>query len=181
MKRQVKWMVYGIMLLLSVGCREDIDALYGVKGRPGIPVCFTTAWLQDETRLKRGIEGKKNFKDTDVIHVSAEFTLDPQTTDSKKEEKVTKYTILTLENGAWVNTRTEEQYEMTWPWNATGDEWRRYGRLQVPRHGTGQGDAGRNGVGLQEDSQWSGRQDALRLQRDGSQRYNQPCVHHGLI
>ena len=119
MKRQVKWMVYGIMLLLSVGCREDIDALYGVKGRPGIPVCFTTAWLQDETRLKRGIEGKKNFKDTDVIHVSAEFTLDPQTTDSKKEEKVTKYTILTLENGAWVNTRTEEQYEMTWPWNAT--------------------------------------------------------------
>ena len=72
MKRQVKWMVYGIMLLLSVGCREDIDALYGVKGRPGIPVCFTTAWLQDETRLKRGIEGKKNFKDTDVIHVSAE-------------------------------------------------------------------------------------------------------------
>lgn len=115
MKRQVKWMVYGIMLLLSVGCREDIDALYGVKGRPGIPVCFTTAWLQDETRLKRGIEGKKNFKDTDVIHVSAEFTLDPQTTDSKKEEKVTKYTILTLENGAWVNTRTEEQYEMTWP------------------------------------------------------------------
>ena len=77
MKRQVKWMVYGIMLLLSVGCREDIDALYGVKGRPGIPVCFTTAWLQDENRLKRGIEGKKNFKDTDVIHVSAEFTLDP--------------------------------------------------------------------------------------------------------
>lgn len=31
MKRQVKWMVYGIMLLLSVGCREDVDALYGVK------------------------------------------------------------------------------------------------------------------------------------------------------
>ena len=28
MKRQVKWMVYGIMLLLSVGCREDVDALY---------------------------------------------------------------------------------------------------------------------------------------------------------
>ena len=27
MKRQVKWMVYGIMLLLSVGCREDVDAL----------------------------------------------------------------------------------------------------------------------------------------------------------
>ena len=44
MKRQVKWMVYGIMLLLSVGCREDVDALYGVKSRPGIPVCFTTAW-----------------------------------------------------------------------------------------------------------------------------------------
>ena len=126
MKRQVKWMVYGIMLLLSVGCREDIDALYGVKGRPGIPVCFTTAWLQDETRLKRGIEGKKNFKDTDVIHVSAEFTLDPQTTDSKKEEKVTKYTILTLENGAWVNTRTEEQYEMTWPWNATEAKFTAY-------------------------------------------------------
>ena len=39
MKRQVKWMVYGIMLLLSVGCREDIDALYGVKGRP-VPDIF---------------------------------------------------------------------------------------------------------------------------------------------
>ena len=43
MKRQVKWMVYGIMLLLSVGCREDIDALYGVMGRAGIPVWFTMA------------------------------------------------------------------------------------------------------------------------------------------
>lgn len=118
MKRQVKWMVYGIMLLLSVGCREDIDALYGVKGRPGIPVCFTTAWPQDVAGLKRGIADKKDFKEADVIHVSAEFTLDPLTTESQTEEKVTKYTILTLENGAWVNTRTEEQYEMTWPWNA---------------------------------------------------------------
>ena len=118
MKRQIEWMVYGIMLLLSVGCREDVDALYGVKGRPGIPVCFTTAWPQDEAGLKRGIEDKKDFKEADVIHVSAEFTLDSQTTESQTEEKVTKYTILTLENGAWVNTRTEEQYEMTWPWNA---------------------------------------------------------------
>lgn len=118
MKRQIEWMVYGIMLLLSVGCREDVDALYGVKGRPGIPVCFTTAWPQDEAGLKRGIEDKKDFKEADVIHVSAEFTLDRLTTESQTEEKVTKYTILTLENGAWVNTRTEEQYEMTWPWNA---------------------------------------------------------------
>lgn len=118
MKRQIEWMVYGIMLLLSVGCREDVDALYGVKGRPGIPVCFTTAWPQDVAGLKRGIEDKKDFKEADVIHVSAEFTLDRLTTESQTEEKVTKYTILTLENGAWVNTRTEEQYEMTWPWNA---------------------------------------------------------------
>lgn len=118
MKRQIEWMVYGIMLLLSVGCREDVDALYGVKSRPGIPVCFTTAWPQDVAGLKRGIANKKDFKEADVIHVSAEFTLDPLTTESQTEEKVTKYTILTLENGAWVNTRTEEQYEMTWPWNA---------------------------------------------------------------
>lgn len=118
MKRQIEWMVYGIMLLLSVGCREDVDALYGVKSRPGIPVCFTTAWPQDVAGLKRGIADKKDFKEADVIHVSAEFTLDPLTTESQTEEKVTKYTILTLENGAWVNTRTEEQYEMTWPWNA---------------------------------------------------------------
>lgn len=118
MKRQIEWMVYGIMLLLSVGCREDVDALYGVKSRPGIPVCFTTAWPQDEDGLKRSIADKKDFKEADVIHVSAEFTLDSQTTESQTEEKVTKYTILTLENGAWVNTRTEEQYEMTWPWNA---------------------------------------------------------------
>lgn len=118
MKRQIEWMVYGIMLLLSVGCREDVDALYGVKSRPGIPVCFTTAWPQDVAELKRGIADKKDFKEADVIHVSAEFTLDPLTTESQTEEKVTKYTILTLENGAWVNTRTEEQYEMTWPWNA---------------------------------------------------------------
>lgn len=80
MKRQVKWMVYGIMLLLSVGCREDVDALYGVKSRPGIPVCFTTAWPQDVAGLKRGIADKKDFKEADVIHVSAEFTLDPLTT-----------------------------------------------------------------------------------------------------
>lgn len=118
MKRQIEWMVYGIMLLLSVGCQEDVDALYGVKSRPGIPVCFTTAWPQDVAGLKRGIADKKDFKEADVIHVSAEFTLDPLTTESQTEEKVTKYTILTLENGAWVNTRTEEQYEMTWPWNA---------------------------------------------------------------
>ena len=118
MKRQIEWMVYGIMLLLSVGCREDVDALYGVKSRPGIPVCFTTAWPQGVAGLKRGIADKKDFKEADVIHVSAEFTLDPLTTESQTEEKVTKYTILTLENGAWVNTRTEEQYEMTWPWNA---------------------------------------------------------------
>lgn len=118
MKRQIEWMVYGIMLLLSVGCREDVDALYGVKSRPGIPVCFTTAWPQDVAGLKRGIADKKDFKEADVIHVSAEFTLDPLTTEFQTEEKVTKYTILTLENGAWVNTRTEEQYEMTWPWNA---------------------------------------------------------------
>ncbi|MFQ8802889.1 MAG: hypothetical protein ACLR8S_12780 [Paraprevotella clara] len=118
MKRQIEWMVYGIMLLLSVGCREDVDALYGVKSRPGIPVCFATAWPQDVAGLKRGIADKKDFKEADVIHVSAEFTLDPLTTESQTEEKVTKYTILTLENGAWVNTRTEEQYEMTWPWNA---------------------------------------------------------------
>ena len=118
MKRQIEWMLYGIMLLLSVGCREDVDALYGVKSRPGIPVCFTTAWPQDVAGLKRGIADKKDFKEADVIHVSAEFTLDPLTTESQTEEKVTKYTILTLENGAWVNTRTEEQYEMTWPWNA---------------------------------------------------------------
>ena len=115
MKRQIEWMVYGIMLLLSVGCREDVDALYGVKSRPGIPVCFTTAWPQGVAGLKRGIADKKDFKEADVIHVSAEFTLDPLTTESQTEEKVTKYTILTLENGAWVNTRTEEQYEMTWP------------------------------------------------------------------
>ena len=108
MKRQVKWMVYGIMLLLSVGCREDVDALYGVKSRPGIPVCFTTAWPQDVAGLKRGIADKKDFKEADVIHVSAEFTLDPLTTESQTKEKVTKYTILTLENGAWVNTRMEE-------------------------------------------------------------------------
>ena len=61
-----------------------------------------------------------------MIHVSAEFTLDPLTTESQTEEKVTKYTILTLENGAWVNTRTEEQYEMTWPWNATEAKFTAY-------------------------------------------------------
>ena len=61
MKRQIEWMVYGIMLLLSVGCREDVDALYGVKSRSGIPVCFTTAWPQDVAGLKRGIADKKDF------------------------------------------------------------------------------------------------------------------------
>lgn len=126
MKRQIEWMVYGIMLLLSVGCREDVDALYGVKSRPGIPVCFTTAWPQDVAGLKRGIADKKDFKEADVIHVSAEFTLDPLTTESQTEEKVTKYTILTLENGAWVNTRTEELYEMTWPWNAKDAKFTAY-------------------------------------------------------
>lgn len=126
MKRQVKWMVYGIMLLLSVGCREDVDALYGVKSRPGIPVCFTTAWPQDVAGLKRGIADKKDFKEADVIHVSAEFTLDPLTTESQTKEKVTKYTILTLENGAWVNTRMEELYEMTWPWNAKDAKFTAY-------------------------------------------------------
>lgn len=126
MKRQIEWMVYGIMLLLSVGCREDVDALYGVKSRPGIPVCFTTAWPQDVAGLKRGIADKKDFKEADVIHVSAEFTLDPLTTESQTKEKVTKYTILTLENGAWVNTRTEELYEMTWPWNAKDAKFTAY-------------------------------------------------------
>lgn len=126
MKRQIEWMVYGIMLLLSVGCREDVDALYGVKSRPGIPVCFTTAWPQDVAGLKRGIADKKDFKEADVIHVSAEFTLDPLTTESQTKEKVTKYTILTLENGAWVNTRTEELYEMTWPWNAKDAKFMAY-------------------------------------------------------
>ena len=57
MKRQIEWMVYGIMLLLSVGCREDVDALYGVKSRPGIPVCFTTAWPQDVVK-QTGIPGR---------------------------------------------------------------------------------------------------------------------------
>ena len=61
-----------------------------------------------------------------MIHVSAEFTLDPLTTESQTKEKVTKYTILTLENGAWVNTRMEELYEMTWPWNAKDAKFTAY-------------------------------------------------------
>lgn len=61
-----------------------------------------------------------------MIHVSAEFTLDSGTTESGNEETVTKYTILTLENGKWVNKRTEPEFEMSWPWNATHAKFTAY-------------------------------------------------------
>lgn len=63
--------------------------------------------------MTRAIEDKKEFTDFNVIHVSAEFTLDSGTTESGNEETVTKYTILTLENGKWVNKRTEPEFEMS--------------------------------------------------------------------
>lgn len=118
MNRYIKWMVCGIVLLLSVGCHEELESFPAGKDRSGMPVCFTTAWPQDEAGLKRGIEDKKTFREADVIHVSAVFTLDPKTTDTQTEETVTKYTVLTFQNGEWVNTRMEAQYEMNWPWNA---------------------------------------------------------------
>ena len=59
MKRQIEWMVYGIMLLLSVGCREDVDALYGVKSRPGIPVCFSMA--AGRGRTETGYSGQEGL------------------------------------------------------------------------------------------------------------------------
>ena len=77
MKRQVKWMVYGIMLLLSVGCREDVDALYGVKKSAGDTGLFHHGMAAGRGRTETGIADKKDFKEADVIHVSAEFTLDP--------------------------------------------------------------------------------------------------------
>ena len=40
------------------------------------------------------------------------------------------------------STRGEDDVSRRRGWCVgRGDEWRRYGRLQVPRHGTGQGDA----------------------------------------
>lgn len=126
MNRGIKWFVYSIMSLLPIGCYEDTDTLRGGKEQPGMPVQFTTAWPQGGSDMTRAIEDKKEFTDFNVIHVSAEFTLDSGTTESGNEETVTKYTILTLENGKWVNKRTEPEFEMSWPWNATHAKFTAY-------------------------------------------------------
>ena len=126
MKRQIKWMVYSIVLLLLGSCHTDIDTLQGGKDGQGIPIRFTASWPQSEAGTTRTITDKKNFKDKDMIHVSATFTLDSETLTRGEVQTVTKYTVLTLENGEWVNNRTEAQFDMSWPWNATGAEFTAY-------------------------------------------------------
>ena len=61
MKRQIEWMVYGIMLLLSVGCREDVDALYGVKSRPGDTGLFHHGMAAGRGRTETGYSGQEGL------------------------------------------------------------------------------------------------------------------------
>ena len=119
MDRQIKLIIYGILLFILWGCRNDLDSLYGGKGRRGTPVSFTAEWPKSEDAITRGgIPDKTEFEDNDVIHVSAVFTLMKGTYNGSNT--ITQYSTLTWnkEKEEWVNLTTEQDLVMEWPWNS---------------------------------------------------------------
>ncbi len=112
-------MISGIVLLVLYGCRDETDSLYRGEDRKGTPVCFTAKWPQDSFGTTRAITDKKEFKNGDVMHVSAVFTLKSGTVAPGGEPVVKKYAALTLENGEWINkVDPDVNIDMNWPWNA---------------------------------------------------------------
>lgn len=110
---------FGLLLLLgAAGCTEDlVPAPAPEEQQPGLPVCFTAAWPQDEADT-RAVTDKTTFRDGDVMHVSAVFTLDETTA---REKELIKYATLILSNGEWVNQSGSGEaapLDMSWPWNA---------------------------------------------------------------
>lgn len=110
--RLTTWILFGILLLMATGCSEDLDPASAPGEQQGLPVCFTAAWPQDEVGT-RAVTDKTAFRDGDVIHVSAVFTLNQETT---AETEQIKYATLRLSNGEWVS---QTSLDMSWPWNAT--------------------------------------------------------------
>lgn len=118
-------LIYFVLLLLLCSCSSDFDSLYGGSGSEGTPVRFTAEWPHDDRPASRAIADKLEFKDKDVIQVSAVFKLDPKTTGGT-EKTVTKYTSLTFENGNWINKTTSDKFNMDWPWNALSGSFTAY-------------------------------------------------------
>lgn len=122
--RQIKWIVYCAVLLVTYGCSEDLDSMYGDRDRGGTPVCFTAEWPgEDGMTGTRSIEDKREFAEGNVMHVSAVFQLIGK---EGEPSSVTKYAALTYQNGEWVNLLTDKEYNMDWPWNATSAEFTAY-------------------------------------------------------
>lgn len=106
--------IYGFLLLLLCGCQHNMEDLPGRK--EGIPVRFTAKCPQDGTD-KRALTDKTGFLPGDVMHVSACFTLDDNST-------VIQYATLTLkDDGEWMN---ETKFPMNWPWNAVSAAFTAY-------------------------------------------------------
>ena len=117
--RLITRICFGLLLLMTAaGCTEDLaPAPAPEEQQPGLPVCFTAAWPQDEADT-RAVTDKTTFRDGDVMHVSATFTLDKT---NAAEKKLTKYATLVLSNGEWVNQTGSGEaasLDMSWPWNA---------------------------------------------------------------
>ncbi|WP_455621030.1 fimbrillin family protein [Parabacteroides sp.] len=118
--KQIKWIICGLIGFLLSGCQDDLNSPDTGKDRRGIPVRFTTELPQDGkvmTRSTTAITDKTEFKNGDVMHVSAVFTLDEQ---SSSENTVTKYAALRWneEEEEWVDLGEAEGQYMDWPWNA---------------------------------------------------------------
>lgn len=124
MDKKTRLIIYNILWLVLCSCSENIDSLYPDRAKRGIPVRFSTEWA-DEPGITRAITDKTGFEEGDVMHVSAVFTLNPETTVGGMTEK-TKYATLTWENGEWINKTTEAEFDMDWPWNAVSATFTAY-------------------------------------------------------
>lgn len=120
-------MICCTLLLVLYGCGEDLDSIDANRDRGGTPVYFTAEWPdEDGAAGTRAIEDKREFKEGDVMHVSAVFQLIKGTLKEGEAASVTKYTALRYENGEWVNKLTDEKYDMDWPWNAVSATFTAY-------------------------------------------------------